>query len=268
MVTYALAASTIRGIGFSSPSAPRLRAASVSSTFAESRLARSAVTRSICFVSSAGSIRRISSSVSSRCWYRLTPTMIRCFASTSTGSGTRRLRSRAGRVLLDRGHHAAERADPVEVLVGLGLGAGLRRSPRRSRSRRAGRSCSRRPSRARSPVAQRQSDRVLGRQRQRPVERVRVERLRPAEHRRESLESGPDDVHLRLLRGQRHARGLGVEASATSAGSRRNAREAPGPDPPRRPVLGDLLEEVEACVEEERDVAQPSTRPRSIAAST
>ena len=58
-------------------------AASADSTAAESRLPRSACTRAICCGSRAGSIFRISSGCSSSSWYRLTPTMIRCFASTS-----------------------------------------------------------------------------------------------------------------------------------------------------------------------------------------
>ena len=65
---------------------------------------------------------------------------------------------------------------------------------------------------------------------------------------------GPDDVVERLLGGQADARGLGVEAHLPRAGVLRaeGLAHLPRPDPPRRPVLGDLLEEVDLGVEEER----------------
>ena len=68
--------------------------------------------------------------------------------------------------------------------------------------------------------AQRDPHRVLGRQRERLVERVRVQRLRPAEHRRERLDRGAHDVHLRLLRRQRDAGGLRVEAHQPATAGR------------------------------------------------
>ena len=80
-----------------------------------------------------------------------------------------------------------------------------------------------------------------------------MQRLGAAEHRRQRLERGADDVVERLLRGQRDAGGLGVEAqphrllALGAVGLAHLAR----PDPPRRPVLGDLLEEVDVGVEEE-----------------
>ena len=82
-----------------------------------------------------------------------------------------------------------------------------------------------------------------------------MQALRPAEHRRQRLDRGPDDVHLRLLRGQRHARRLRVEAHQPRARVARAEAVAQltRPDPPRRPVLRDLLEEVEMGVEEERE---------------
>src|SRR5262249_15450169 len=64
IVTYARDAWISNGIRFSPRSAPCLRRASAPSTSAESRRSRSALTLAICFSSSAGSIRRISSSLS------------------------------------------------------------------------------------------------------------------------------------------------------------------------------------------------------------
>ena len=75
----------------------------------------------------------------------------------------------------------------------------------------------------------------------------------PAEHRSERLDRGADDVHLGLLRGQRDAGRLRVEAhqpGARVAGAEAVAQLA-RPDPPGGAVLRDLLEEVEVGVEEE-----------------
>jgi acetyltransferase-like isoleucine patch superfamily enzyme len=60
--------------------------------------------------------------------------------------------------------------------------------------------------------AQRDPHRLLGRQRERLVHRVGVQRLRAAEHRGERLDRRAHDVVQRLLRGERHAGGLRVEA--------------------------------------------------------
>ena len=60
--------------------------------------------------------------------------------------------------------------------------------------------------------AQRQRRGLRGRQRERLVERVGVQRVGAADHRGERLQRGPDDVVVGLLRGQRDAGGLGVEA--------------------------------------------------------
>ena len=83
-----------------------------------------------------------------------------------------------------------------------------------------------------------------------------MQRLRPAEHRRERLDRRPGHVHERLLPRQRDTRRLRVEPHqqrALVAGAVRVAQLA-CPDPACRPVLGDLLEEVDVGVEEE---AQP-----------
>ena len=81
-------------------------------------------------------------------------------------------------------------------------------------------------------------------------------RLRAPEDPGECLHRGPDDVDLRLLGRERHPCGLGVEPQLHRALQLRAVAvvEPPGPDAARRPVLGDLLEEVDVGVEEE---AQP-----------
>ncbi len=80
-----------------------------------------------------------------------------------------------------------------------------------------------------------------------------MERLRAAEHRRERLERHAGDVVERLLRGQRRAGGLGVEAQHLRLGRGRAEAVAHdlGPHLARGPELGDLLEEVVVRVEEE-----------------
>src|SRR3954452_25545421 len=80
-----------------------------------------------------------------------------------------------------------------------------------------------------------------------------MQRLRTAADRRERLNRDTDDVVLRLLRGQRRATGLRVEAKSECLRVRR-AEPLPHhvrPDAARCPELGDLLEEVVVRVEEE-----------------
>jgi hypothetical protein len=60
--------------------------------------------------------------------------------------------------------------------------------------------------------AQRDAHGVLGRQRERLVVGVRVQRLGAAEHAGQRLDRRAHDVVERLLGGQRHARGLHVRA--------------------------------------------------------
>ena len=75
----------------------------------------------------------------------------------------------------------------------------------------------------------------------------------PAAHRGEPLQRHPDDVVLGLLRGQRDAPGLGVEAQPPRAlvlGVEALAHD-PGPHPAGGPELGHLLEDVVVAVEEE-----------------
>ncbi len=90
---------------------------------------------------------------------------------------------------------------------------------------------------------------------ERLVVAVGVQRLGPAEHAGERLDRRPDDVDQRLLGGQADAGRLGVGAHQHRLrvlGAERVA-ELARPDPARRPVLGDLLEEVDVGVEEERE---------------
>jgi hypothetical protein len=81
-----------------------------------------------------------------------------------------------------------------------------------------------------------------------------VQRLRAAEHRGHRLVGDAHHVVDRLLRRERHARGLRVEAHhhrARVLGAVLVA-QPPRPDAPRRAQLGDLLEEVVVDVPEER----------------
>ena len=101
---------------------------------------------------------------------------------------------------------------------------------------------------------QRDARRFLGRQRQRLVAAVAVQRLRAAEHRRQRLQRDADDVVVGLLRGQRAAGGLRVKAQLLRA---RVGRAEPiahdaRPQPPRGAELRDLLEKIVVRVEEER----------------
>ncbi len=82
---------------------------------------------------------------------------------------------------------------------------------------------------------------------------VGVERLRAAEHGREGLDGDAGQVVERLLRRERDAGGLGVEAHPGRAlvlGVVALRHELV-PDPARGPELRDLLEEVAVAVEEE-----------------
>ena len=100
---------------------------------------------------------------------------------------------------------------------------------------------------------QRDPRRPLGRQRKRLVERIRVDRLRPAAYGRERLDGHADDVVLGLLRGQRRAAGLRVEAKRLRlriGGAEAVAHDS-GPHPPGGAELGHLLEEVVVRIEEE-----------------
>src|SRR3712207_3260352 len=95
--------------------------------------------------------------------------------------------------------------------------------------------------------------RALGRERERLVVRVRMERLRAAADGREGLHGDADDVVLRLLRGEGRTPRLRVEAEGLRLRVRRAEALAHDarPEPPCRPKLRHLLEEVVVGVEEE-----------------
>ena len=100
--------------------------------------------------------------------------------------------------------------------------------------------------------------RRLGRQRQRLVERVGVQRLRAAESRGQRLDGRSDDVVVGLLRRERHAGRLRVEPQLPRS---RILRLEPlahhaRPDAAGRAELGNLLEEVAVRVEEEGDAGR------------
>ena len=92
------------------------------------------------------------------------------------------------------------------------------------------------------------------RQGQRLVVAVGVQRLRAAADGGEALQRDAHDVVLRLLRGERHAAGLRVEAQRHRLRVLRAEAVAHDvrPHPPRRAELRDLLEDVVVAVEEER----------------
>src|SRR5712691_3724465 len=166
----------------------------------------------------------------------------------------RRLRDLAlEEVLLDRCYDAAETLDPREVVVGLALELARQVLDEVGAAERIDRVYDSRLMCDHLLRAQRKPHRVLGRQRERLVERVRVQRLRAAEHGRQRLERSAHDVDLRLLRGQRHAGGLRVEAHQPRARVLRSVflPQLASPDAPRGSVFRDLLEEVEMRVEEE-----------------
>ena len=101
--------------------------------------------------------------------------------------------------------------------------------------------------------AQRDLGGLLAGQRQRLVQGVGVQRVGAAEHRGQRLHGGAHHVVVRLLRGERDAGGLGVEAQPLRlvGGRAVDVPHPAGPDPAGGAELGDLLEEVQVRVEEE-----------------
>src|SRR4030095_7367479 len=91
--------------------------------------------------------------------------------------------------------------------------------------------------------------------RQRFILAVTVQRLRAAEHSRERLQCHTDDVVVALLRGQRTARGLRMEAQLLCTRVRRAEPfgHSPRPKAPCRAKLRNLLEEIVVRVEKARD---------------
>ena len=103
--------------------------------------------------------------------------------------------------------------------------------------------------------AERDADALVRRKREGFVKAVGVERLRAAADRGHRLDGDADDVVLRLLRGERAARRLGVEAEHLRArvGDAEALLHYARPDLARGAELRDLFEEVVVRVEEERE---------------
>ena len=99
--------------------------------------------------------------------------------------------------------------------------------------------------------------REVRRQRDRLVQRVGVERLRPAKRRAHRLVGGADDVVVGVLFLKAHARGLAVRSQHEARLLlRAEIRHDPVPQQPRGAQLRDLHEEVHADGEEERQAAR------------
>jgi len=96
--------------------------------------------------------------------------------------------------------------------------------------------------------------RMVRRQTEDLVQGVRMQRLGPAQHRRQGLRGRPDDIVVRLLRREGTARRLGVETHPPGTGILGfiAVPHRLRPDPPRRPQFGDLFEEINVGIEEER----------------
>ena len=94
--------------------------------------------------------------------------------------------------------------------------------------------------------------RKIGGQRNRLVQSVRMQRLRPAQHGRQCLDSHPCDVVHRLLGGQRHASRLGMEAQqagAAAAALLGIAYWVLDPTPPNKVVLATGTEQAQLTAE-------------------
>ena len=173
----------------------------------------------------------------------------------------------------DRGDHAAAPIDLVEVAPDLALGLVGQRLDEPRAAERVDRGVDAALLGDDLLLAERQQGGLGGRDRERLVVGVGVERLRPAQDAGQRLERDPGQVVERLLRRQRHAGGLGVEAHPGRAlvlGAVALGHQVV-PDPPARPELGDLLEEVasgELKKNDSRGAKSSTRRPRSMAAST
>ena len=85
------------------------------------------------------------------------------------------------------------------------------------------------------------------------IEGIGVQRLRAPKHRGQRLKRCPHHVVIGLLRRERASRGLGVKAERPGAGRLGAKALAHGfvPNPARRAILGNFLEEIAVGVEEE-----------------
>ena len=163
---------------------------------------------------------------------------------------------------LDRRDGAAELVDPLDELRRLRFQfVGQRLDEPRAAERIGGRG------RARLVHedllrAQREGRGALGRQRERLVEAVRVHRLSPAVDRRERLCRDADEVVLGLLRRQRRAARLRVEAERLcllARGAEAVAHDR-RPEATRGPELRHLLQHVVVGVEEEGEARAEGVR--------
>ena len=236
------------------PAATRATSASAASAVAASRSSRTRCVRSICRCSASGSSRWSST---------FSPVGLGVAVDADDHPlarldvrvpAKRRLLDLALDVpLLDRCDGAAQLVDVLDQLERALLELVRQRLDEEGAAERVGRV--RRAALVREHLlrAERDPGRVLGRERERLVEAVRVQALRAAADRRERLDRDPHDVVLGLLRGQGRTAGLGVEAERERL--RVRGAEAVAhqrrPQPPRGAELRHLLEEVVVRVEEE-----------------
>ncbi len=196
------------------PRAHSVSAASAAATACESRFAFTADSRAICASRTAElSISRISIGDSSSSRYLLTPTITSLpGVDARLLFGGRRFDPELGPSARDRPGHAAHRLDFLDDRPRL-VGHVLRQALHQVRA---------------APGIDRVADvrflldqelrvardpgREVGGQRDRLVERVRVQRLRAAEHRGQRLDRGAHDVVVGVLLGQRPAGGLAMRA--------------------------------------------------------
>src|SRR5580704_2793737 len=82
-----------------------------------------------------------------------------------------------------------------------------------------------------------------------------MQRLRAAEYRRQSLQRGPHDVVVGLLRSERASRGLRMETERPRAGILRAVALGHRfmPDASRGAVFSDFFEEIAVGIEEKRE---------------
>src|SRR2546428_373031 len=154
----------------------------------------------------------------------------------------------------NRGDHAPEFRNPVEVAVCFRLQLVRQRFEEVGAAERVDRIGHPALMRENLLGPQRNSRGPLVRNLVRLVEGVCVEGLSAPEDCGERLDRRSDDVHLRLLRGQAHARRLGVEPQTHRPrflGTDRVAHLA-RPDATRRAIFRELLEEIVMGVEEKR----------------
>ena len=225
--------------------------AAASSAF---RSARTRAVRSRCCCSIAGSSRWSSTGSPSSSANRLTPTITRSPLLDLLLPAERRLLDLAlHEALLDGGDGAAELVDTRDQLLAPVLELVGERLEEECATERIGRVGRARLVHQHLLRAQRERGGVLGREGERLVEAVRVQRLRAAADGGERLHRDADDVRLGLLRGERRAPCLRVEAQRLRARVCRAEAVAHDsrPQPPCRAELRDLLEEVVVGVEEE-----------------